>query len=328
MDGTLSLTNSTLAYADVGVTSNPTKKYVDWSVERRYSVRNPKSNPFTIDPGATTTLFSGLRTVAIDGTTEFRLNLSTLAATRYRFTWDGVGTNPILRTARTLALATRAVTVTLNGNNTVTMAANAGDFNNLVAGDTLFIPDTTTGDAAAPFNPINTGYWVVLAVVNAGASVQLARPAGAGFIAYAETVTVASNPQVLAYSAAGVQVGDSVNVSAGFAAAVWGTYSVVAVTSLWFEVIATLPLPSGVTALPGAAGLQFYTNAKRYVRIEADQPCVIRYNGDTGNTNQVAPWAVADPDNTGWTEKCGPCWTAVVVNLSSSPLNLLFISAE
>jgi hypothetical protein len=327
MDGTLKLNSNILAYADIGATSNPTKKYVDWGVRRSYPVGNPKSVPYTIDPGGTLTLFSGTRSLSVDNTTNFSLALSTLAADRYRFTFTS-GADPVLRTARALTLATRTVVVTVNANLTATMATQAGDWTAVQVGDTVFLPDTTTGDSASPFNPLNTGYWVVIAVAGDGSSVQLARPSGTGFIAYSESVAVSSNPQVLAFSAAGVQVSDKVRISAGFVAPVLGTYQIVAVTSKWFEIVSTKPLPTGVSAAPTATGIQIYTQAKRYARVEGDQSFVLRWNGDTSNLNQVDPWAAADADQTGWDEKVGPCWSAIVVNLSSAPLNLLFISAE
>lgn len=324
---TLRLISTAVAYTDVGETDNPTKRNFDWSTDRSYPVSNAKSFPYTVDPGATYTLFSNSRATTADGTTQYTLTLSTLAATRYRFTWTA-GTNPTLRTARALALNTRTVTVTANANLTVTMATQAGDWTAVQAGDTVFIPDTTTGDSASPFNIMNVGYWTVLAVAGDGSSVTLARPTGTGFIGYSESVPITANTQVVAYSAAGVQVGDTVDVNAGFTGNVLQTYSVVAVTSTWFEIVSTLPLPSGVAALPGASGVQFYNVAKRWVRIEADQLCVARFNGDTGNTNKIAPWAPADQDNVGYQEKTGPVYSLVVVNLSNAPLNLTYWSVE
>jgi hypothetical protein len=328
MNGTLKLNSNIQAYADIGETSNPTKRYVDWSTKRSYPVKNPKSDPHTVDPGASLTLFSGIRSTSIDNTTEFALSLSTLASDRYRFAWTGVGTAPALRTNRGLTLATHAVTMTANANLTLTMAATAGDFTNVQVGDTVFLPDTTTGDAASPFSPLNTGYWFVLSKSLDNGTLQLSRPIGSSFLGYSEVVTVVSNPQVVAFSAAGVQVGDSVNISAGFNGVIPGTYAIVAVTATWFEVIATQPLPISATAVPGVAGMIFYTDAKRYIRVEADQFCIVRLNGDTSDINDVTPWSAGDPEQTGWFEKCGPCWSAVVVNKSSSPLNIYFISAE
>lgn len=328
MNGTLKLISNTLAYADLGNTSNPSKKYVDWSVQRTYAVQNPKAEPYTVDPGTTINLFSGLRSTTVGSGTEFAVTLSPLAPTTYRFTWDTVGANPTLRTDRGLALATRAVAVVANANLTVTITSTAGDFTTVQTGDTVFIPDTMTGDAPSCFNPINTGYWVVLAIATDGSSIQLARPPGLSFSGISENVTIASSSQLSAYSSAGVQVGDKVNITAGFAPSLLNTYSITAVTSTWFEVFASQPLPVGVTGVPGTAGIQFFTGSKRYIRFEADQECTLRLNGDTGNSNRLSPFTAGDADATGFYEKCGPCWSATVVNLSSVPLNLLFISAE
>lgn len=328
MDATLKLISDTLAYGDVGTTSNPLRRYVDWAVSRSYSVRNPKAEGIAVEPGASYTLFSGTRSTSIDGTTEFNLSLSTLASTRYRFTWSGVGTNPVFRTDRALTLNTVLVTIVVNTNQTITMTGVGGSFSAVQVGDVVFLPGPTTGDAATVFNAVNEGLWTVLSVAVGGASMQLSRPSGQTFAAVADSVTVTSNTQVQAFSAAGVQVGDSVNISAGFSTAVQGTYSIVAVTPKSFDVVSTKALPVSATAIPGAAGMLFFSAAKRYVRIEADQECVVRLNGDSGNSNPLVPWAPADPENTAFFEKVGPCWSAVVVNKASVTLNLLFISAE
>jgi hypothetical protein len=157
--------------------------------------------------------------------------------------------------------------------------------------------------------------------------VTLARPTGEEFTAITQTVSPADT-DILFFSSSGVQINDKVVVNAGFAQAALTTYTVVAVTATWFEVTATQALPTSQVAIPGANGIQFYYAAKRYIRAEADQECVLRLNGDTGNTNKLQPWTAGDPDHTAFFEKVGPCWSAVVVNLSSEPLNFLFISVE
>jgi hypothetical protein len=327
MNGTLRLVGNTLAFADVGGNSNPTKRFVDWSVQRSYSVANPQSTPITVDPGATVTLFNSLRTLATDSSSQFKLELSTLASDRYRLAYQvGESADPQIRILRGDA-ATSTVTIVVNANQTVTMTSTLALFNTAVAGDIVFISDTTTGDAASPFDSANVGYWTIVAKIDANTA-QLARPAGTGFQAAADSVDVADSEKLIVYSATGVQVGDSFTLSAGLPQAAWGTYKVVAVTWRWVEFIATKPLPFDVYGNPDAAGLQFYPAAKRYIRVEADQSCVVRLNGDTGNTCLVDPWAPADADQTGWYEKCGAVWTAVVVNLSTAQLNLLLITAE
>jgi hypothetical protein len=91
MNGTLTIISNTLAYGDLGATSNPSQKYVDWSVSRSYPVKNPRSESFTVDPGATLSLFDGVRSTSISNTTQFELTLSSISSTRYRFSWTGVG---------------------------------------------------------------------------------------------------------------------------------------------------------------------------------------------------------------------------------------------
>lgn len=327
MDGTLKISNNTLAYADVGTTSNPTKKYVDWTTQRQIPVRNPKSNAVTVDPGATLTLFNSVRSLQTDSSSSFELMLSTLESDRYRLAYQVGGTDPQLRTMR-VGGAGLNYTIAVNVNNTVTLTASSTNFSAVAAGDTVFIPDTTTGDAASPFNPINVGYWNVLAKLD-DSTLQLVRPPGQAFAAIAETVAAVTNQQLVFFSAAGVQVGDSFRLSAGLPQAAWGTYKVVSVSWNYVEFISTRPLPTSVTGNPGATGLQFYPLAKRFMRVEGDQSFILRWNGDTTNLNQIDPWEPADADRTGWDEKTGPVWQAVVVNLSSSAqLNLTVITAE
>lgn len=329
MDGTLKLVSKTLAYADLPDTSNPIQRFVDWTTQRCYLVKNAKSNPFVIDPGATMAIFSGLRTTSIDNTTEFLVTQSTLSPVRYRFTWDLTGTAPALRTDRGLNLDAVALTLTAGPNSTLTMVAATGTpFSAVQAGDVVFIPGLTTGDPAGPFSALNEGFWSVLAVTGPNTTLQLVRPAGTAFSGISESVTPSSTTAVQAFSAAGVQAGDQVNISASFVPALQTTFSIVTVTASWFEVTATQPLPVNVTGVPGTTGIAFYYNAKRFVRVEVDQLCALRLNGDTTNLNTIAPWVPADSEHTGGFEKAGPTWSATVVNLSSQPLNLIFISAE
>lgn len=327
MDNTLKLTSSSLAYADLGATSNPLKRNVDWAIQRSYPVRNAGGTPLTLAPGETVSVFSGARSTSIGSSTSFRLALSPLSPVRYRFTNDA-GTLPALRTDRGLLVAGTPITATVNANSTLTLSAAPGTFTGTVSTDTLFIPGVSTGDSASPFSSINEGYWVVLSVAINGSSVQLSRPSGTSFSGVSELVTPSTDDQVQTYSALGVQVGDKVTITAGFDISVQGTYSVSAVNPKWFEVLAIQPLPTGVSAVPGVSGIQFYTLAKRYLRVEVDQECVLRLNGDTTDLNRLTPWVAGDPENTSFFEKVGPTWSATIVNKSTSSLNVFFISAE
>jgi hypothetical protein len=208
------------------------------------------------------------------------------------------------------------------------MAATAGDFTAVVVGDTLFIPGVTTGDPAGPFSPLNEGYWTVLAKDGTSSTLQLSRPLNETFVGVSEVVTPSSASQLLVFSAAGVQVGDRVTVSMGFPPSVFNTYTVTSVTPTYFEVVSTLPLPVPTTATPTTAGIAFYTNAKRWIRLEYSQDCIIQLNGDTGNSNTCTPWEADDRLNTGAFEKAGICWSASITNLSAVPMQILFLSVE
>lgn len=331
MNGFLTITNRALAFHDSEATSQPGMKAYDWTMGgagiKSLSVADPKTYGGTIAASATETVFDGTRTTSLDGTTAFASTLSTLdAGSRYRFTWTG-GTNPTLRTDRGLTLATQSATFAVNTDSTVNLTIGGGTFGTTVAGDIIFIPGVTTGDAASVFSELNVGFWSVLAVIST-TNLQLARLPGESFSATGETVTVASNAQLQAFSAAGVQVGDNVRISAGFSTATRRTYSVDRVTSTWFEVLSTAPIAAETGKLPGAAGMVFYTDAKRFFHLEVDQFCVVRFNSDTSDNNELEPIQAGDKKQPGWEEKFGPTFKLVIVNKATVPLNYVAFSAR
>jgi hypothetical protein len=328
MQGTLTIQTRTLGFADPQNPGNdPLKRTVDWASTITIPANNATAQPYTIDPGATLSLFSGSRTISADGTTQWTLTLSPLASNRYRFT-NNAGTAPALRTDRALALNTQTVTVVVNSNQTATFTASGGGaFSAVVAGDTFFIPGVSTGDTAGPFNALNEGVWVVLS--STGTVLQAARPTGTAFQGFAQgPITITSNIQVQAFSAAGVQVNDGVYISAGFPTAVLTHFTVIAVNPKWFEILSNAPLPVTSIATPGANGIQFYNRAKRRIEVWADQECVVQVNGDAGLSNKVSPWQAADVTQMGSYIKDGLTFSATVVNMSVLPLNVLYISAE
>lgn len=321
--------SSVLAYLDSNINSNPSKIYTDWSRTTLLSVENPKENQYVVDPGATLSIFSGIRSTSIDGTTEFLLTISPLSSDTYRFTWDTVGTNPAFRVNRNLTCNAHTLTIALNINQTASLtSSNAGDFSAVLVGDTIFIPGVSTGDIASPFNSLNEGYWQVIGKDGPGTVLQMIRPTGTSFSGYGQAVLQTTNVQILAYSSAGVQVGDMVNISAGFSTPVLKTFAVSAVTPAWFEITSTDPLPVVETAVPTAAGMIFYSTSKQFLKVEADQECVLRMNGDTSDFMRLSPWAAGDPDQVSEFVKVGPTWSLTVVNKSTASLNILVLSCE
>jgi hypothetical protein len=324
----LDIHSSIVVYGDGEIaTSNPQRVYVDWSTHvTGVSVVQPSSREYQALPGETLSIFSGVRTTAIDNTTTFALTLNSVKSGVYRLTYSS-GTAPAFRTARTVNTSGVLLTISINNNATAEVLAGGAIFGNVQVGDIVFIPNTTTGDAAGPFNVNNVGFWVVLATSTT--KITLKRRVGEAFSGVAEAVTPSSNSQFTVFSAAGVQVGDTVEISAGFSAVTQKAYVVSEVTATWVEFTSTenLPLESGI--VPTATGVVFYNDSKRFVRVEVDQDAAVRLNGDTGNSVRLAPRVSGDPDQTAHFEKWGPCWQLVIVNRSTtSTMVINVISAE
>lgn len=330
MDATLNVITKIVAYGDKTANSNPRLKFFDWYRDNSgIAVSDPKSEAHVIDPLGTKTIFDGTRSTTIDGTSAFSIALSTLDSSRYRISHTG-GTAPGFRTDRALTLNTIAVTWAVNSNNTVNVTVPglaAFDFTGVQVGDIVFIPHTTTGDSANVQSVLNAGYWQVLAVITTK-NLQLTRLSGETFEAVGETVTLTANSQFQAFSSTGVQIGDHVDISAGFASATRKTFEIVAVTAGFIEIMSTTPLASETGITPGAAGMIFYTDSKSFLYIEADQECVVRVNGDSGNTQRLSPLEANNTDKPAVYMRRGPSWGLVVVNRSTSSLNITVIHAE
>jgi hypothetical protein len=330
MDATLEVSVATRAYGDQVSTSLPARQFFNWNRRILRAAANPTGLPYSVPPGASQVIFDGTRSTSVGSASEFVLNPSAIPASagRYRLAWDSTGQNPAFRTDRGLALSGHALTWTANANLTETLAATAGDFSGVFVGDVLFVPDTTTGDAAYPGNPLNAGAWTVIGKSGDASTVQLSRPSGAPWSGASEVVTPGSNSIVLAWSAAGVQVGDGFFVSAGFSAPVLGAYVALAVGPTYVEFETTKPLPSGAVAVPGSAGLVFYSNLKTWYLVNADQECHLLLNGGSEANDRIAPLVPGDEESVGTAMKDGPCWAMTVVNDSLQVLNVYVEAAE
>jgi hypothetical protein len=299
-----------------GVTTNPKQIYVEWARHiSSVEVERPLSQRFEVLPGASLTLFSGTRATSIDGTSQFSIALNTSNSSVYRIT-NTSGTAPAFRTARAYNPSGVAHTLVVNNNATLEISIPSGNFNAQV-GDAVFFPATSTGDAASPFSPLNAGLWTVIAAT--ALKLTLVRPTGVNFQGAAEVITPTLASQLLIYSASGVQAGDGLEISGGFSTVTQQAFVVSSVTPSWVEFVSTqsLPLESGI--LPGASGMTFYTAVKRFVRLEVDQSCVVRFNGDTGNWNRLSPLVAGDLSQAGSIEmKWGPVWSLTVVNRAAT----------
>jgi len=328
MDAILNVVVKLLAFSDPTNNSNPRLRHVDWTRDMSgIAVRDPRSQAYEILPGSSLTVFNGTRTTTIDSTTAFTVSLLPIngSASQYRFTYVS-GTAPGFRTSRSLAVTGVAITMTMNTNATLGVHAASGIFGSVIPGDSVFIPNTTTGDSANVFSVLNSGYWQVLSVASA-TDITLVRPVGQAFSGANETQTPESNSQFVAFSAAGVQIGDSVDINAGFNTSTLKVFEVVNVTDSFFEVVSSAPLALDVGVTPGASGMAFYSDSKQMVYVEADQEVAIQINGDTGQTQRVGSFDPSDPTQPGVYLKIGPTWSLTIVNRSVSLANVIVIHA-
>lgn len=331
MNATLNVTSSAVAYFDSSSTNNPTMKAFDWARKNLgVPVDNPKSDVYSLPAGAAISVFDGSRTTGINSTTEFLVSLSHGESSRYRIQHTG-GDTPVFRTHREVQLEGDLVSFSVSKNLTAKVALKEDSFGTFVAvqaGDTVFVPHTSTGDEASPFSSINAGFWIVLAKPNSRA-LTLVRPVGVKFEAVSESdVEVAYNSQFQVFSSDGVQVGDNVDILAGFSTANQRVFRVAAVTPDWIEVVSSAPMAEEGGAVPGPNGMKFYTGLKRYLHIEADQECVVKINGDSGESVRISPIEAGSRDQMGWLSKFGPVYSLSVTNRSTSAMSVVVISAE
>lgn len=318
-----------LAFDDTPSTRQPLRRFVDWKHQiQALPVSNPDGgHEFQIEPGAEVTVFNGSRTLGSNGSTSYDLALSPLDPSRYRLTWAGAGTAPAFRTARTLALSPGTVTFAVQANQTAIVTSSLGSvFGAVVAGDSVLVPGTSTGDSTSPFNPLNEGLWVVL--VASATQLSLGRPTGTVFSAYGETVTLADDLHILAYSQAGIQAGDVLDLVAGFASSALHAYEVLTATATYIEFTSSLPLANQAGVVPGATGANIYSSAKRYVYIEVDQEVALKFNGNTAETDRLEPISPGDDSRRGPFEKFGTAYSLSIKNRSTATATVIVITAE
>lgn len=315
-----------LTYNDTVAGNNPFIRVFDLAYDILATTANePKAEDILIPASSSLTIFNGVRTTAIDGTTAFDVTKPYPTLNTYRFT-RSAGTQPVFRTNRNIAVDdTTQFTISVNGP-VITLTSSGGtapDFSSVVVGDILRI------DASAGVSANNQGRFTIIAKTTS--SISIKNTSGVG-----ETVTLnntASN-SFLIYSNGSsgnqVQISDKVILSAGFSQASWGTYSVTEVTPFWFEVsIAStggIPLETGIT--PDATGMIFYSSAKQALLIASQDRCSVRVNGDSSDNTLLEPQEIDNPKRPALYFKHGTVYSLVINNLSLQPLKVIVASVE
>lgn len=317
-----------LGYDDVPPTSNPTSSPINYNLtQANLPFDNPTTESFNVDPGQSFLVWDGVRTTTVADDTAFNLTLNPFTPSIYRLAFAG-GSDPGFRTRREVDLSTNTVVCTILSNLTLDVTSTGvNPFSDVSVGDAVFIPGVKTGDPVGIFNDLNAGFWTVLSTPSTG-EIILGRDPSIVWEGATETVTPTAQTDFLVFSAAGVQVGDTVDIAAGFAAPVQRSFDITSVTGDWIEFLSTSPLGPEAGVVPGAANFVIYTMRKRFVGIRTNQEIVVRYNGDTSNFNRVEPLLAGVPGFEGSDHKFGSVWSLEIFNRSTARASVRVASAE
>lgn len=269
------------AYSDRSSSNAPSLNNFKWARDiSGLIVDNPTNLAAVLAPGETRSLFSGTRTLAQNGTTQYSISVKPLSSNTYILANVG-GQAPNFRTPRsTGADATTQVTAVVNGP-IVTFTSTGGTAFNLagvVVGDYATIGNN--------FNFLNQGTFRIIAVSSTSFTVE-------NLVAVSEgPITLGSGfaTQVAIYSAAGVQIGDILAISGGFSQASWGNYEVTAVyaNSLEFSSVNVLPEEGPITT----QAIAIYSDSKSLIYIESDSLVSVIVNGIV--VGNVEPFIVSN----------------------------------
>lgn len=323
---TQNLQINAINYSDINPSNNPQIR--NWDLGFKIlgqPTGNARSDALSLAPGETRSIFNGTRTTAIDGSTAFTVSQPYPSLPNlYRFT-NTAGTAPVFRTNRLPGVDnTSQFSVSVNGplSTYTNTAGTALNTTNVVVGDILRI------DVGAGFNPANQGDFVILAKTSSSVTVE-------NLNAVIENITLVDFTQFLIYSNGGgnsnqIQIGDKVIISAGFSLATLGTYVIQEVTPSYFQIQAAVPngLPIESNIIPGVAGLVFYSAAKQFVLVAAQQKCSVQNNADVSDNSILEPIQLNNPQKPAIYIKQGTTYSLSIHNLSLETLNVIIASAE
>jgi hypothetical protein len=296
------------AYSDQNPSNAPSMSNFKWARDiNGLQINNAESDSLSLAPGESQSLFNKVRSTSQDGTTQYSIALKPLSTNTYVLSWTG-GTAPAFRADRAIGSdATTQVTVTQNGP-VSTYASTAGtpfNFASISDGDSVKIGNL--------FNILNQGVWQVISHTATSISVINDQGVSEGPI----TLGTGFASQVDVFSAAGVQIGDTLNISSGFSPASFGNYAITQVysNSLEFFFAGVLPQESNIMTQ-----VAIYEAALSFIYLEADQPCSLIINGVAAGT--VRPFVSDSSTLPGVFVRTDTIYSLSIQNNSINPANV------
>jgi hypothetical protein len=266
------------AYSDAASSNNPNLNNFKWSREvQGLAIDEAKSDGFRLASGVSSTVFNGSRTLVHDGTTQYQLSIKAGTANTYMLKAIA-GTQPVFKTLRVLTTSI-ATTVSVSKNaNLITIAVTAGPAVDFLAAGVV------VGDLAllgTPFASQNRGTFKILSATTTTISFE-----NAGGIAEATVALTADFAnEMRIFSAAGVQIADTLAILGGFSSLSQSNYEITYVADNYLEFYSTMTLPQETKTTTQIAA---YTDAKQLIYIESNKKLDVTINGS--QTLRIQPF--------------------------------------
>lgn len=308
------------AYEDSNPTNNPSRNNFKWNRDQQgIDISEPTSQSVSLPAGQSLTLFSGTVSNSADNTTTWDIALKAGTSNTYKIS-KNAGTSPAFRTARVSAAdATTQITITKNAS-LLTIASTGGTALDLIVGGVIVGDEVRLGNL---FNPVNRGKYKILARTATSLTIENGSGQAEGPI----TLGAGFADQLSIFGASGVQVGDKVDLVAGFSSVSFGTYEITDVSPDYIEVYSSeaLPVESAISNNPAA--LIVYRDAKQFVYIESNKKLEVKINGSL-TPNTIEPMQAGTANVPGMFMSSSSMKSLQVTNLSMETATIFYVTAE
>lgn len=308
------------AYQDQNPSNNPSQNNWKWQRDLQgLDIDEPESKSLILPAGQSATLFSGSVSTSADLTTTWNIALKSGTSNTYKIS-KAAGTSPAFRTQRTTAAdLTTQITVTKNAS-LLTLTSTGGTTLNLIVGGVVVGDEVRIGSL---FSASNRGKFKVLS--RTATSVVIENNSGVA----EGPVTLGASPaeQFDVFSSAGVQVGDKVDIVAGFSSVTFGTYEITDVSPDYIEIysLSAKPTESAISNNPSA--LLIYRSAKKFVYIESNKKLEVKIDG-SATPNGLEPMNCGTSLKPGVFMSSASMKSLEITNKSQDVAEIFFVSAE
>lgn len=308
------------AYEDSNATNNPSRNNFKWNRDHQgIDISEPTSQSVSLAAGQSLTLFSGTVSNAADNTTTWDIALKPATSNTYKISVNA-GTSPAFRTAKAIAAdATTEITITKNAR-LLTLASTGGTALDLIVGGVVVGDDVRLGNL---FNPVNRGKFKVLARTATSLTIENDSGQAEGPI----TLGAGFADQLSVFSAAGVQVGDKVDLVAGFSSVSFGTYEITDVSPDYIEIYSPEALPVETAVSNNPAAFVIYRDAKQFVYIESNKKLEVKVNG-SATPNSIEPMQAGTSNVPGMFMSSSSLKSLEVTNKSMETATIFYVTAE